>query len=135
MLLVKDIIFLTLEQVIVIHDDQIERYGGSHGISRFELLESAVMRPRASFGGRDLYPSIFDKAAAMMHSLIMNHAFVDGNKRTGTASTIILLELNGYKLQVDQQELVDAALNVRYKKWGIKKLAIWLKKHSTRTKK
>ena len=131
----KDIIFLTLEQVIVIHDDQIERYGGSHGISRLELLESAVMRPRASFGGRDLYPGIFDKAAAMMHSLIMNHAFIDGNKRTGTASTIILLELNGYKLEVDQQKLVDAALSVRYKKWGIKKLAIWLKKHSTRTKK
>lgn len=118
--------------MITIHDDQIERYGGSHGIASLALLESGVMRPQASFGGGDLYPSVFDKAAAMMHSLIMNHAFVDGNKRTATVSAIIFLELNGYRLGVDQEALVKAALNVRHKKWDIKRLSSWLKKHSVK---
>lgn len=127
---ISPIIFLTLEQVLVIHDDQIERYGGSHGIHSLSLLESAVMRPQTTFGGRDLYPSIFNKAAAIMHSLIMNHAFVDGNKRTSTVSVLVFLELNGYKLETSQKELVEAALNVRHKKWGLGKLSSWLKQHS-----
>lgn len=88
------------------------------------------MRPQTTFGGHDLYPSIFNKAAAMMHSLIMNHAFVDGNKRTGTVSALVFLELNGYKLEIGQKGLVEAALNVRHKKWDIDKLSSWLKKHS-----
>ena len=127
---VSSMVFLTFEQILVIHDDQIERYGGSHGIARLSLLESAVMRPQASFGGEDLYPTIFDKAATLMHSLIMNHAFVDGNKRTGTVSAIVFLELNGYKLRVGQKELIQTALNVESKKWNIDKLSSWLKRHS-----
>lgn len=123
-------IFLTTEQVIVIHNDQIERYGGSHGIASLSLLESAVMRLQTSFGGKDLYPMIFDKGAAMMHSLIMNHAFVDGNKRTGTVSTLVFLELNGYKLIVSQENLISAALKVRHKKWSLAQISSWLKKHS-----
>lgn len=123
-------VFLTLEQVVAIHDDQIERYGGRHGIARLELLESAVMRPQTTFGGNDLYPTLFDKASAMMHSLIMNHAFVDGNKRTATVSGIVFLEFNGFALKVEQDEMIQAALNVRHKKWGIEKLSNWLKKHS-----
>lgn len=123
-------IFLTLEQVIIIHDDQIQRYGGSHGIASLPLLESAIMRPQSSFDGKDLYSSLFNKAAAMMHSIIMNHAFVDGNKRTGTVSVIIFLELNGYRLKVEQKDLVNAALKVRHKKWDFDELSSWLKKHS-----
>lgn len=126
----NETIFLTTEQVIVIHNDQIERYGGSHGIASLSLLESAVMRPQSSFGGKDLYPTIFDKGAAMIHSLIMNHAFVDGNKRTGTVSTITFLELNGYRLIVSQDELINAALRVRHKKWDLSKISSWLKNHS-----
>ena len=115
---------------MVIHDDQIERYGGSHGIASLSLLESAAMRPQTTFGGKDLYPSLFDKTAALMHSLIMNHAFVDGNKRTATVSGIVFLELNGYGLEVKQGGLIKAALFVRNKKWGVKKLSTWLKKNS-----
>lgn len=118
----------------MIHDDMIERYGGSHGIARLELLESAVMRPQASFGGKDLYPSVFAKAAAMMHSLIMNHAFVDGNKRTAMVSGVMFLELNDYQLQATQDALVATALKVRQKVWNIEKLAGWLKEYSKRRK-
>ncbi len=131
---VSSIVFLTFEQILIIHDDQIEWYGGGHGIARLPLLESAIMRPQASFGGEDLYPTIFNKAAALMHSLIMNHAFVDGNKRTGTVSAIVFLDLNSYKLKVGQEKLIQAALNVGSKKWNIDKLSSWLKRHSKRIK-
>ena len=125
-----NIVFLTLEQVIVIHNDQIEKYGGSHGIASLSLLESAIMRPQASFGGKDLYPTVFDKTSALIHSLIMNHAFVDGNKRTAMVSGIIFLGLNGCELKVEQNDLIEAALNVRSKRWDIEKISSWLKKHS-----
>lgn len=87
-------IFLTLEQVLAIHYDQIERYGGSHGVRDLALLESATQRPQASFMGEDLYPDIFKKGAALMHSLILNHPFVDGNKRSGVVSTASFLHYN-----------------------------------------
>jgi death on curing protein len=125
-------IYLTLEQVITIHDGQIEKYGGSHGIGRLELLESAVVRPQSTFGGKDLYPTLFIKVAALMHSIVMNHAFVDGNKRTGAVSAVVFLELNGYRLEVGQEQLIKAALDVRYKKWDLDKLAEWLSKNSTK---
>ena len=122
--------YLTLEQVLLIHEDQILRYGGSSGLRDLPLLESAVFRPQSTFGGEDLYPTVFDKAAALMHSLILNHVFVDGNKRTGAAAMLVFLELNGYRLKVAQNALVKAAIAVESKKWNIKKIALWLKKHT-----
>lgn len=123
-------IFLSLEQVIAIHDDQIERYGGVHGIARLELLESAVLRPQTTFDGKELYPAIFEKAAAMLHSLVLNHAFVDGNKRTAIVSTLVFLELNGFQLDVKQEELVQAVLKIESKKLNLRKLSLWLKEQS-----
>lgn len=129
-----DTIHLTLEQVLLIHEDQVVRYGGSSGLRDLPLLESAVFRPQSSFGGDDLYPTMFDKAAALIHSLILNHPFVDGNKRTGTASMLVFLELNGYSLQVRQQSLVEAAIKVESKAWDLKDIATWLRKHTKRVK-
>lgn len=124
--------FLTLEQLVIIHDDQIERYGGFHGIRDLGLLESALLRPQTTFGGQDLYITIFDKAASLFHSLLMNHAFVDGNKRTAIAAAIIFLDLNGYTLTVSQDKLIQAVLNLENKKITIKQITSWLKKHSKR---
>lgn len=123
-------IYLTLEQIIIIHEDQIVRYDGSSGLRDVSLLESAVFRPQSSFGGEDLYPTIFDKASALIHSLILNHPFIDGNKRTGIASMLVFLELNGYRLQVIQKALVNTALEVGSKKLNVEKLAVWLKKYT-----
>lgn len=75
--------YLSLEQVLVIHEKLIEKYGGSHGIRDHALLESAVVRPRTSAFGEEAYPTLFLKAAVLLHSIIKNHPFVDGNKRTG----------------------------------------------------
>lgn len=125
-------LFLTVENVIIIHDDQIERYGGSHGIAKLDQLESAIMRPQSSFGGEDLHTDLFDKTAAIMHSLVLNHPFVDGNKRTATVTSVVFLELNGYQLLVGNDELIEMALNVVNKKWNNNKLATWFRKNSKR---
>lgn len=126
--------FLTLEQVLAIHYDQVERYCGSHDVRDLALLESATQRPEASFMGEDLYPTIFDKAAALMHSLLLNHPFIDANKRTGTVSTASFLHFNGYDLKVSQNDLVEAALSVESKKWNLEQISRWLKEHSTKAK-
>lgn len=123
-------IYLTLEQVIIIHEDQVMRYGGSSGLRDVSLLESAVFRPQSSFGGEDLYPTVFDKASALIHSLILNHPFVDANKRTGTASMLVFLELNGYELEVSQKTLVNTVLRIESKKINVEKLSAWLKKYT-----
>lgn len=126
------IFFLTLEHIITIHSNQIDGYGGSHGIRDISLLESAVFRPQTTFGGEEMYESIFDKAAALVQSIIMNHAFLDGNKRTGMVSGIIFLEINRYSLVVSQKELVKTAIRIAKKEMGIVEIAGWLKKNSKR---
>lgn len=124
--------FLTLEQVLAIHDDQIERYGGSHGIRDLGLLEAAIVRPQSTFGGEDLYPNIFLKAAVIMHGIIMNHPFLDGNKRSGSVACARFLFINGYDLVVNQEELVRVTLKVHSKAISIEKLASWLRRNSKR---
>lgn len=123
------VVYLTLEQILLIHEDQIVRYGGLTGLRNLPLIESAAFRLQVTFDGKDMYPSLFDKAAVLMQSLILNHAFIDGNKRTGTAAMLIFLELNGYRLQVTQSELVDATMNVALKEWSIERLAEWISKY------
>ena len=121
------IIYLTLEEVLIIHEDQIERYGGSSGLRDITLLESAVYRPQTLFAGRDLYISHFEKAAALLHSLVMNHAFIDGNKRTGTASILVFLESNGVHVSIRNRELAKAVLCIVNEKWSINTIVAWLK--------
>jgi len=123
-------VFLTFEQVLAIHDNQIELYGGTHGIRELSLLESAVMRPQTTFAGRDLYPTLFEKAAVLMHSLVMNHPFIDGNKRTGIVSALTFFEINGFKISSKQEELKHLSLKLESKRINLQDLADWFKKHS-----
>lgn len=125
----KEVVYLTLEQVFLIHDEQIELFGGDHGLRDLTMLESAVMRPQATFGGKDLYENIFEKAAVLCHSLILNHPFVDGNKRTGMASMIVFLEANGIRVSLSEKSVVEVAVKVATKKWGIEELSSWLRKN------
>ncbi|MDO8620725.1 MAG: type II toxin-antitoxin system death-on-curing family toxin [Candidatus Levybacteria bacterium] len=121
---------LILDEVIAIHDSMIEQYGGSFGIRDIGLLQSAISRPQASFGGVDLYPTIFDKAAALFHSLMFNHAFMDGNKRTTMTTTARFLAINGYLVVVEQREFVDFPLRVENKHLSLGEIVAWLKKHT-----
>lgn len=104
--------FLTLVEVLELHRRVIEQSGGAVGIRDLGLLESAIAQPRMTFGGEDLYPSLLEKAAALGFSMIMNHPFVDGNKRTGHAATETFLVLNGMQINasVDEQERVVLAI-------------------------
>jgi death on curing protein len=104
--------FLTLIEVLELHRRIIEQSGGGLGIRDMGLLESAIAQPRMTFGGKDLYPSLLEKAAALGFSIIMNHPFVDGNKRTGHAATETFLVLNGMEINasVNEQERVVLAI-------------------------
>ena len=123
-------IYITLEQIFVIHEDQIERYGGTSGLRDLQLLESALFRPQTTFGGKDLYPTIFEKAAALIHSLILNHSFIDGNKRTGTAAALVFLLVNAREIQAEQKELVELALAIAKRKMDIEEIGLWFNNHA-----
>lgn len=123
------IIYLTLEQVIFLHDKILLKSGGLEGIRDFGLLYSAIERPKASFVSKDLYASIFEKAAALVHSLVLNHPFVDGNKRTALASMIRFLRTNRKRLKATFKELIQLSLNIENKEMDIKDIASWLKIH------
>lgn len=124
--------YLAPSQVLFIHDQVIKRYGGSLGIRELGLVESAVHRPQASFGDTDLYETVFERAAVLLHSLLMNHPFVDDNKRTALAASGIFLAMNGFTLQNTHQEEVTFALAVASEHTDIPTIAQWLEKHAQR---
>jgi len=86
--------------------------GGRDTLAELGLLESAVARPQASAFGVDAYPDIASKAAALLHSLVLNHPFLDGNKRTGVLAMIVFVDLNGYRLRWEHQEALDFVLRL-----------------------
>lgn len=122
--------YLSVQDVLLLHTTAIDASGGSHGLRDFGLLESAVARPQVTFAGKDLYPDIFLKAAALIHGLLRNHSFIDGNKRTAMYAAMTFLELNKYKFNAPQQEVVTFALKVENKNLSVHQIAKWLKKHS-----
>ena len=88
-----DPLFLSLDEILEIHDQQIERYGGSHNLRDVNGLESAVAMPQATFGGEFLHTSIPAMAAAYLFHLCQNHPFIDGNKRTAANAAITFLPI------------------------------------------
>lgn len=121
---------LDLEQVIYIHERIIEFAGGKQGVRDYTLLHSALERCKATFAGNDLYPSTLEKAAALMHSLVMNHAFLDGNKRTFYAITARFLQANRYMIIAAQQEIIDLCLAVDNQGWEVATIHQWLVAHT-----
>lgn len=125
-------IYLTLDEVLAIHHEEVEKFGGSHGVRDLDLLDSALHRPQSSFMGEDLYPTLFRKAAALMHSILLNHPFIDANKRTSVAAMAYFLHLNGYNIAAEQKELVELALKVESKLIDLEQISQWLKEHSVK---
>lgn len=105
-------LFLTLDEVLTIHADQIDRYGGSPGVRDLGLLQSALAQSQAVFGGQLLHPTLFEMAAAYLFHLVSNHPFVDGNKRVGTAAALVFLEMNDIEVTVAEEELATFVLEV-----------------------
>ena len=95
-------LFLSVENVIEIHADQIHRYGGSLGIRDVGLLNSALGMPEAGFGNQYLHADLFQMAAAYLYHIVQNHSFIDGNKRTGAMAAFVFLKLNGFTIVADE---------------------------------
>lgn len=104
--------FLELAEVLTIHADQIERYGGDASIRDAGLLASALAMPRAMFGGEFLHRDLYEMGAAYLYHIVQNHPFADGNKRTGTATALVFLEMNGVTIDADEDALVELVLDV-----------------------
>jgi len=122
--------YLTAEQVLFIHARLIEETGGSHGVRDLNMLMFALGRVQARFNEQDLYPDLFSKAAALIDSLIRNHPFVDGNKRTGVTAAGLFLYRNGYRLTADNNRLVEMTMRIAESQTSLDELAIWLEKNS-----
>jgi len=125
--------YLTVEEVLFIHYRIIEETGGSHGVRELALLESAVQRPSATFSANDLYQDIFEKTSAIMHSIIKNHPFVDGNKRTAIAVAAVFLVSNGYDFTATNKEVERFAVKAATGAITIEGINRWFKKHSKKS--
>jgi len=125
-----EIAYLTVNELLLVHARLIQSTGGSRGLRHLGLLESAVARPQATFAGEDLYPDLWRKASALMHSLVLNHPFVDGNKRVALTATGVFLDLNGYKMAATNQEVVDFTLSVIAGDLDLEAMATWFKTYS-----
>jgi len=119
--------YLTAAEVLAMHADQIDRYGGSHGVRDHGVLEAALYRPQTGY-----YADLIEEAAALWESLAQNHPFIDGNKRTAFSATYTFLAINGARLTADAQEtyLFVAAL-YEANQFSFDKLVPWLRSHVT----
>ena len=117
--------FLTIEEVVTIHDDQITQFGGSFGLRDIGALESALMRPQMGY-----YDGLIQEAAAMMESLAMNHPFVDGNKRVAFFATAAFVRLNGHFIECDSRRAYDFFMGL-FETYSFRfaELSAWLEEH------
>jgi death-on-curing protein len=104
--------FLSLDEVLELHADQISSFGGTPGVRDEGLLESALAQPQATFGGDFLHPTISEQAATYLYHIAMNHPFIDGNKRTAFAVTDTFLRLNGCALNLTDDRVYDLVMRV-----------------------
>lgn len=120
-----DLHFIPIEEVVIIHEKMIEIGGGSSGIRDIELLHAAIERSKASFGGKYLYRSVFEMGAAMLQSLVKNHPFVDGNKRTAFFATLRFFKRNNLTFQLENNEIVDFMVSVDTQNLTVESIATW----------
>ena len=124
-----DPLFLTLDEVLSLHEDQIRRYGGSGGVRDLGLLQSAIGNVMATFDGAFLHQSLFEMAAAYLFHICRNHPFVDGNKRTAVAAALIFLEMNGVEIDAGEKDFYDLAIGVAEGKVTKAAVAVFFEEH------
>ena len=122
--------YLSLAEVLALHRRIINETGGSDGLRDLGLLESALGQPRQTFGGEDLYPTLVAKATALGFSLIKNHPFVDGNKRTALMCALVFLGLNGWRLEANAEAIYELADGVAEGSVDKADVAIFLRQNS-----
>ena len=120
---------LSKEQILMLHSQLIEEYGGSDGGRDYNLLDSALENPFQSFGGEELYPTLQAKAARLGYGLIKNHCMIDGNKRIGTHAMLVFLAINGIELDYTQKELYETILAIADGSLEYECLLKWILEH------
>ena len=122
--------YLSASQIVDLHRAQLARYGGLDGLRDRGALEAALARPQMTFGGEDLYQDLAAKAAALLHSLVLNHPFLDGNKRVGAHAAVLFLLVNGTELMAVPAALADVTLATARGEMSAEALAIWFRQRS-----
>lgn len=123
-------LFLTLDEILGLHDDQIRRYGGAGGVRDLGLLQSAIGTVSATFDGSFLHETVFEMAAAYLFHICRNHPFIDGNKRTGVAAALAFLEMNSIEINPGEDELYDLVIGVVAKKVTKAGVAVFFQQHA-----
>ncbi len=122
---------LTVEEVLYIHFQVIDRFGGLHGVRDIGGLQSALARPQTTVFGNDAYPTLLLKASSILHSLLLNHPFHDGNKRTAFASVGLFLHFNGISIAAEHKEIEDFVVSVAETHLSVESIGDWLSDHVT----
>lgn len=118
--------YLTVEEVISMHDTFLQAFGGLSGIRDINLLMSAIEIPKSQMFGQDLYPSMYDKAAAYLYHIVCNHPFNDGNKRTGFGSALLFLKANSIPINFDKKKYENLVIEVAKGKLTKEKISHFL---------
>lgn len=126
------ILYLSEAELIAINEEMVAKFGGLHGVRDQHLLSSAVGKPQMSVGFQDAYNSIFDKAAALMHSIINHQPFLDGNKRTSLLSAVLFLEYHKWRVEFKRKEAVKFTRKAHNEDYSVEQISKWLKEHSVK---
>lgn len=121
------------QEVLALHEILIERFGGSYGVRDYEMLESALSRPFQTFDGDALYPTVYDKVAALIESLLTNHPFVDGNKRTGYGLLRIYLGINNYEITATIENRYEFVIAVATGQWKFDQILTWVETNTRKS--
>ena len=122
--------YLSAEEILILHSEVIEVTGGSHGVRDVGLLAALAEKPRAAFGGADLYPDVFTQAAVYLEAIVNYHVFIDGNKRTALVACGRFLFINGYELTATNKAIEKYVLPIATDNPKIASVAKWLKAHT-----
>ena len=125
-----DVGFLSTEDVLFLHADQIDLYGGEHGVRDWGLLDSAIAQPQAGSGGEYLHTDIYSMAAAYMFHIVKNHPFLDGNKRAGVVAALLFLDINGIDINAPRGSLYDLTIEVATGQSGKDEIAEFFRSHA-----
>lgn len=125
-----DPLFLTLDEVLALHHEQVRQFGGSAGLRDLSLLESALGSVTATFGGAFLHETIFEMASAYLYGICRNHPFVDGNKRAAVAAALTFLRMNGLRIRASEDDFYDLVIGVAEGRVAKAAVAVFLQQHA-----
>ena len=121
---------ITKQTVLRLHELSIIKFGGAQGIRDEGLMESAIARPYQTFGGEDLYPTVYEKASAIAESIIINHPFIDGNKRTGFLAMLALLKVANLKIIASNEVIYNFTIQISTGEIKFDEIVLWLKNNT-----